>query len=59
MKEDLKKPITNLNSYVDFVNKLQASKKLFEELCEKKKKLEDMKSVLGKYRVKDDNAYQN
>jgi len=59
MRENLTKPITNLTSYVEYVNKLQASKKQYEELQERKKKLEEMKAVLGKYRVKDENAYAN
>jgi hypothetical protein len=28
-------------------------------LSEQKKKFEEMKAVLGKYRIKDENAYQN
>ena len=59
MKEDLKREPANLTNYVDFVNKLQSSKKLFDELSDKKKKLEEMKAVLGKYRVKDENAFTN
>jgi dynein heavy chain len=59
MKEDLKREPANLTNYVEFVNKLQASKKLFEELSDKKKKLEEMKAVLGKYRVKDENSFAN
>jgi len=59
MKEQLTKPITNLTSYVEYVNRLQAAKTQFVVLSDLKKKLEDMKAVLGKYRVKDENAYTN
>jgi hypothetical protein len=57
MKENLQKPIANLNTYVEFVNKLQQSKAQFIKLGEQKKKLEEMKAVLGKYRVKDGDQY--
>jgi hypothetical protein len=59
MKETLTKPISNLNSYVEYVNRLQNSKSTFVKLQDQKKKLEEMKAVLGKYRVKDENAYTN
>jgi hypothetical protein len=57
MKENLQRPIANLNTYVEFVNKLQQSKVQFIKLGEQKKKLEEMKAVLGKYRVKDGDQY--
>ncbi len=33
------------------------AKEQFIKLTEQKKKFEEMKAVLGKYRVKDENAY--
>lgn len=59
MKSTLTKPISNLTSYVEFCNKLQQNKVQFVKLNEQKKKFEEMKAVLGKYRIKDENAYQN
>jgi hypothetical protein len=59
MKNTLTKPISNLTTYVEYVNKLQLSKVNFVKLAEQKKKFEEMKAVLGKYRIKDENAYQN
>lgn len=57
MKQTLTKNISNLHSYVEFCNKLQFSKTQFVRLTEQKKKFEEMKAVLGKYRIKDENAY--
>lgn len=57
MKNTLTKPISNLTTYVEYVNKLQQSKVNFVKLGEQKKKFEEMKAVLGKYRIKDENAY--
>jgi DNA repair exonuclease SbcCD ATPase subunit len=59
MRDNLTKPITNLTSYVEFVNRLNQSKEQYDKLSDQKKKLEEMKAVLGKYRVKDENAYTN
>lgn len=59
MRDSLTKPITNLTSYVEFVNRLNQSKEQYDKLSDQKKKLEEMKAVLGKYRVKDENAYTN
>lgn len=59
MKSTLQKPISNLTTYVEYVNKLQHSKLQFVKLSDQKKKFEEMKAVLGKYRIKDENAYSN
>ena len=59
IKSNLNKPISDLKSYVEFVNKLEESKKEIVNLAERKTKLEQMKTVLSKYRVKDDTAINN
>ena len=59
IKTNLNKPITDLKSYVEFVNKLQESKDEIETLGARKTKLEQMKNVLSRNRVKDDTAINN
>jgi hypothetical protein len=59
IKTNLNKPISDLKSYVEFVNKLQESKEEIETLGARKTKLEQMKNVLSRNRVKDDTAINN
>jgi len=59
IKTNLNKPISDLKSYVEFVNKLQESKDEVETLGARKTKLEQMKNVLSRNRVKDDTAINN
>lgn len=58
IRADLGKAPTTLPSYIDYVQKLEDCGRQKEELCEKKKRLEDIKTVLSKYKNKDD-AYQS
>mmetsp|Transcript_11712 Transcript_11712/g.17850 ORF Transcript_11712/g.17850 Transcript_11712/m.17850 type:complete len:417 (-) Transcript_11712:9814-11064(-) len=54
IKTTLSKPPATLQSYVDFVNKLESCKASKEELAESKKKLEEMKQVLQRHKQKDE-----
>lgn len=51
-----KKP-TTLPSYIDFVQNLGKCNKFKDNLCERKRGLEEIKSILTKFRPKDE-GYQ-
>ena len=54
IKSTLSKPPATLQSYVDFVNKLESCKTSKDELAESKKKLEEMKQVLQRHKRQDE-----
>jgi len=54
IQNDLSKPITNLVSYVEFVSRLKLAKEELKANEEDKKKLEEMKVVLSKYRERNE-----
>jgi len=58
IKTTLNKPPAALASYVEYVSKLEQCQRGKDELADQKKKLEEMKQVLSKYRSKDE-AYPN
>ncbi len=58
IKTSLNKPTNTLQSYVDYVNRLEECKVEKEDLADRKKKLEEMKQLLSKYRAKDE-GYPN
>lgn len=58
IRATVSKPPGSLQSYVDYVSKLQNCREQKELLAEQKKRLEDMKGVLSKFRSKDE-GYQN
>lgn len=53
IKTMLSKPPATLQSYVDYVNKLDIVNLQLEDMRQQKKILEDMKAVLSKYKGKD------
>lgn len=53
IKTMLSKPPATLQSYVDYVNKLDIVNIQLEDMRQQKKILEDMKAVLSKYKGKD------
>jgi hypothetical protein len=54
----LETPPKSLSQYVDYVNKVENCQVQKDELAERKKRLEEMKTVLSKYRSKDE-SYPN
>ena len=58
IRATLSKQPGTLQSYVDYVSKLEQCREQKDILAEQKKKLEDMKGVLSKYRSKDE-GYSN
>ena len=58
IKTTLNKQPTSLQSYVEYVKKLEDCQQQKVDLGEQKKKLEEMKGVLSKYRSKDE-GYPN
>jgi len=54
IKANLLKPMGNLATYVDYVKQLDNSKKQRDDLLDQKKKLEEMKTVVSKYKSKEE-----
>jgi hypothetical protein len=57
IRTTVSKPPSNLQSYVDYVSKLDQCKEQKDQLAEQKKKLEEMKAVLSRNKGKDE-GYQ-
>lgn len=58
IKGTLNKPPAALASYVEYVSRLESCNQRKNDLGDEKKKLEEMKQVLSKYRSKDE-GYPN
>lgn len=58
IRADMAKKPTTLPSYIDFVQRLDECNNIKEDLCEKKRGLEEIKAVLTKFRPKDE-GYQS
>jgi hypothetical protein len=56
IRQRLKEPLTNLSTYVQYVTELELCRQRCEEIAGQKKKLDEMKGVLSKYKSKDGEA---
>lgn len=56
IRNTLGKQTTNLKDYVELCKMLKESHDYFSKMDQQKKKLEDMKAVLGKYREKQESG---
>ena len=56
IKQTLGKQTSNLNQYVEYVNKVNQGNEQYAKMEEQKKELESMKGVLGRYREKSDSG---
>jgi len=57
IKNGLKGPLTPIKEYCAYVTELEACRVRKEEVFEQKKKLDEMKGVLSKYKSKDEGGY--